>query len=117
MPGFHWNNNQATIFPIVFYYQKNNSIEHKTLIIISDCLKHEAIADFVFLQAFNEYISKNHVNIRKCVYFSDGAPQQFKNIKHFANVYYHQQDFQRPAIWHSTRHPTGKGLAMELEEH
>lgn len=110
VPGFHWNNNQATIFPIVFYYRKEDIIEHKSLIIISDCLKHDAVAVFVFLQALNEYFSENHANIRKCIYYSDGAPQQFKNVKHFANIYHHNQDFNCSAIWNFQATAHGKGL-------
>lgn len=107
--GFHWNNEQATIFPIVFYYKMNSKIEHKTLVIISDCKKHDAIAVYVFLEALNQYFSQYYPHIRKCIYFSDGAPQQFKNVKHFSNIFHHEHDFQRPAQWnfHATAH--GKG--------
>ncbi|CAG9773247.1 unnamed protein product [Ceutorhynchus assimilis] len=107
--GFHWNNDQATIFPIVFYHKINNKVEHKTLIIISDCKKHDAIAVYVFLEALNQYFSQNYPHIRKCIYFSDGAPQQFKNVKHFANIFYHESDFHRPAQWHFHATAHGKG--------
>ena len=96
VPGFHWNNNQATLFPIVFYYNENGSIKHKTVVIISDCTKRDAVAVYVFLEGFNEFLDLHFPNIRKCIYFSDGAPQQFKNLKHFANIYFHQ-DFHRLA--------------------
>lgn len=115
--GFHWNNDQATIFPIVFYLKKKNDqnasepqkIEHETLVIISDCKKHDAVAVYVFLKAFNEYLSTKYPHIRKCIYFSDGAPQQFKNIKHFATIYNHVNDFNHSAVWHFHASAHGKG--------
>lgn len=109
VPGFHWNNNQATIFPIVFYYNDNGLIKHETLVFISDCTKHDAVAVYVYLQAFNEYLSDHHPHILQCIYFSDGAPQQFKNVKHFSTIYYHQQDFGRSAVWHFHATAHGKG--------
>ena len=107
--GFHWNNDQATLFPIVFYYLENGSIRHKTLVFISDCKKHDSVAVYVFLKAFNEFLSDFHVDIRECMYFSNGAPQQFKNVKHFTTIYYHQADFGRSAQWHFHAAAYGKG--------
>ena len=86
---FHWNNDQATILPIVFYYNDSGSIEHKTVVFISDCKKHDAVAVYMFLQSFNDFLSSSYQNIREFIYFSDGAPQQFKNVKHFSTIYYH----------------------------
>ena len=109
IPGYHWNNSQATLFTIVFYYKNSGKIQHKTLIIISDCMKHVAVAVHVFLRALNEYLTNFNPNLRKCIYFSDGAPQQFKNVKHFANICYHEQDFGRSAELHCQESAHGKG--------
>lgn len=27
-PGFHWNNNQATVYPVIIYFKKNNVLCH-----------------------------------------------------------------------------------------
>ena len=115
--GFHWNNNQATIFPIVFYYKdidrqntsSTHQIKHQTLIIISDSPKHDAVAVYLFLEALNKYLSQNYPQIHKCIYFSDGAPQQFKNVKHFSTIYFHENDFHRSAVWHFHATAHGKG--------
>ncbi|XP_015185840.1 PREDICTED: uncharacterized protein LOC107071387 isoform X1 [Polistes dominula] len=29
-PGFHWNNNQATIFPVVIYFKQNGELTHRS---------------------------------------------------------------------------------------
>ena len=64
---------------------------------------------YFFLRALNEYLTNFNPNLRKCIYFSDGAPQQFKNVKHFANICYHEQDFGWSAEWHFHESAHGKG--------
>ena len=83
--------------PMVFYYNDNGSISHKTLILISDCEKHDSVAVYIFIKSFNEFLSIYHQSISDCIYFSDCAPQQFKNVKHVSTIYYHKQDFGRSA--------------------
>lgn len=83
--GFHWNNDQATIFPMVVYYTKDNNIKHFSLVGISRCLKH----DTIFIYLFQRFAV-----IDTIFYFSDGAPQQFKNKKAFTNLCYHNADFE-----------------------
>ena len=79
------------------------------MVIISDCTKHDAVAVYIFLEDFNEFLDLHFPIIRKCIYFSDGAPQQFKYLKHFANSYFHDQDFHRSADWHFQATAHGKG--------
>ena len=67
------------------------------------------MAVFVFLKAFNDFLSSFRPTIKHCIYFSDGAPQQFKSSKHFSTIYYHKQDFDRTAIWHFQATAYGKG--------
>ncbi|XP_074096104.1 uncharacterized protein LOC141525487 [Cotesia typhae] len=111
--GFHWNNNQATVFPDVIYYTVNNKLEHKSLVIISDFNKHDAVAVHVFIEIITDYVKSLPERCNKIYYFSDGAPQQFKNFKNFVNLYYHEDDFDIPAEWHFLRLPMGKVRVME----
>lgn len=99
-PGFHWNNNSATIYPAVIYYRQNGDIVHQSLVIISDCLSHDAVEVFVFSKISNEFIQSICQNPKKVFHFSDGAPPQFKNFKNFINVYSHETDFGVPAERH-----------------
>ncbi|XP_074096802.1 uncharacterized protein LOC141525991 [Cotesia typhae] len=107
--GFHWNNNQATVFPVVIYYTVNNKLEHKSLVIISDSNKHDAVAVHVFIEIITDYVKSLPDRCNKIYYFSDGAPQQFKNFKNFVNLYYHEDDFDIPAEWHFFATAHGKG--------
>ncbi|XP_044594854.1 uncharacterized protein LOC123272219 [Cotesia glomerata] len=107
--GFHWNNNQATVFPVVIYYKVNNKLEHKSLVIISDSNKHDAVVVHVFIEIITDYVKSLPERCNKIYYFSDGAPQQFKNFKNFVNLYYHEDDFDIPAEWHFFATAHGKG--------
>lgn len=108
-PGFHWNNNQSTIFPVVIYYRESNELLHRSLVIISDCNTHDSNAVHVFLKIITCYIKTLNPDVNKIYYFSDGAPQQFKNFKNFVNLYYHEEDFKIYAEWHFFASYHGKG--------
>lgn len=86
--GFHWNNSQVTVYPVVIYYKKNNELVYKCVVIVSDCLSHDAVAVHEFTRITTNFIKGLSNNISKTIYFSDGAPQQFKNY-----LNYHEEDF------------------------
>lgn len=105
---FHWNNNQATIHPFVIYFRDAAQLKHETLTIISDCLEHNTVAVYMFQRMLVHYLKRKFVP-KKIFYFSDGAPQQYKNIKNFSNLYHHKQDFEIQAEWHYFATGHGKG--------
>lgn len=124
--GFHWNNNQATIYPAVVYYRENGQTKNKNYVITSDSLSHDAVAVYTFMKLITdelkkdfekekEYISPNgevireKQKIKKIFYVSDGAPQQFKNFKNIFNVKNHINDFGIDAEWHFFPTAHGKG--------
>lgn len=108
-PGFHWNNNQATVYPVVLYYKCNGILNHKSLVIISDCLQHDAVTVWALSEYINDLAKSLVPDLSKIIYFSDGAPQQFKNYKNFVNIYFHQFDFHVSAEWHFFPTAHGKG--------
>lgn len=119
--AFHWNNDQVTLFPIVIYYRENDQIHHCSYIGISDCLKHDSISVYMFQKELMTLLKKKFTDIKKIYYFSDGAPQQFKNKKAFANLCNHFSDFDIEAEWHffATAHGKGPcdGIAGSTKRH
>ncbi|KAL7293538.1 hypothetical protein TKK_0012981 [Trichogramma kaykai] len=101
--AFHFNNDQATIFPVVYYYVKNSVLCHKSLIFISECTKHDTAAVYTIQKLLVPYLKRNH-NPKKIIYFSDGAKQHFKNKYQMVNLVNHEIDFGVKAEWHC--HPT-----------
>lgn len=81
--GFHWNNNQATVHPFVIYYQNQETkkLEHISYVGVSDCLEHDTVAVFMFQQKMIQCLKQAFPIVNTIKYFSDGAPQQYKNKK------------------------------------
>ena len=109
IPGFHWNNDRATVYNIVIYYKENTDVKHRSLVIISDCLTHDSIAVYTFHKILIEYLKSEFSSVKKVLYFSDGAPQQYKNYKNVINLAFHQNDFDIPAEWNFYATAHGKG--------
>lgn len=97
--AYHYNHDQCTVIPVVYYYCVGNKIMHKSLIFISDCLSHDTVAVHVVQSMLLEEIKKN-VALKRIIYYSDGAKQYFKNRFQIANLTNHETDFGVPADWH-----------------
>ena len=76
--SFHWNNDQATIFTDVIYYQDGGELKHRSIAIIFDNLAYDTVI-------VHEYQN-----------FTDGAGQHFKNKSSFGNLQAHEEDFDIP---------------------
>ena len=109
IPGFHWNNNQATVYNIVIYYKEETDIKHCSLVIISDCLSHDTVSVYTFHKILIQFLKSKFAVVTKILYFSDGAPQQYKNNKNVLNLSYHKTDFGVDAEWHYYATAHGKG--------
>lgn len=108
--GYYYSKEQVTIHPFVVYYKtEDNSLEHLSLTIISDCLMHNSTSVNLFIKKLTTFMKEKFSRVNKIYYFTDGAPSQYKNIKNFVNVLHHETDFGIKCEWnfHATAH--GKG--------
>ena len=92
--AFHWTNTQATVHPFAIYLKdmSSESIQLGSFVIISDCLKHDCVTIHLFLRHLIRFL-KSKCDVKKIVYFSDGAVTQYKNRKNFCNLIFHEADF------------------------
>ena len=67
---------------------------------LSDCLKHNASTVHSFQWTVLQDIKKHFPSLKHCIYFSDGAPSQYKNFKNIANLNCHLMDHGLSAEWH-----------------
>lgn len=109
IPGYHWNNDQATVYNAVIYYRENNETKHLSFVIISDCLHHNAISVYTFKKLIITFLKNEFTFVKKIYYFSDGAPQQFKNFKNEINLAHYEIDFKIAVEWHFYPTAHGKG--------
>lgn len=107
--SFHYNNDQGTVFPILFYFKNHNEIVQKSCIFLSDSNKHDSAAVHSILNQFIPYLKKEVPKVKKIIYVSDGAKQHFKNRYQMANLLNHKKDFGIDAEWHFTPTAHGKG--------
>ena len=79
--AFYYNNSQATVHPFCIYYKTKESkdIQNLNFCIISDCKDHYAYKVNAFTAKLMTIIKEEFKWIKKIIYFSDGAPQQYKN--------------------------------------
>ena len=108
--GNHWNNCQATLHPIVFYYKESGILGSKIYCLISDCLNHDTNAFHKFISVVLNDIRAKNFNATKCIYFSDGASSKYKNCKNFINLCHHKSDHGLEAKWNFFATSHGKSL-------
>lgn len=107
--GHYWNNSQISLLPSVVYYKKNNITESMSIVGVLECLEHDTVSVYMFLKKLWQLLKSKMPNTKKAFYFSDGAPQQFKNKKNFTNLCLHNKDFDINAEWHFFATAHGKG--------
>lgn len=107
--SFHFNNDQCTVFPVLFYYKDNSQVTHKSCVFLSECNKHDTAAVFTVLQQLIPEIKKHVPKVKKIIYITDGAKQHFKNRYQTTNLKNHKEDFYLDAEWHFTTPAHGKG--------
>lgn len=96
--AFHFNNTQCTVFPVVYYYKQNSTIQHKSLVFLSDSTRHDTAAVYTVQKMLIPHI-KQSLCAKKIVYFTDGAKQHFKNKFQMVNLINHETDFVQNVIY------------------
>lgn len=112
----HWSNNQATLHPYVAYYKENGEMKHENFVVISEKISHDASSVHLFNLKLIEFLKNKFGanNIKKIIYFSDGAASQYKNKYNFANLINHKNDFAVEAEWNFFATSHGKGACDGL---
>lgn len=106
--SYHWNNQQATIHPFVYYYKNDEKICCRNLCIISNHLVHDTISVYTFQKQLINDIKNISPTVEKVIYFTDGSGSQYKNKKNFVNVCHHAKDFGMQAEWNFFASSHGK---------
>lgn len=77
--AFHYNNDQCSVFTVVFYYRLKNEIQSCTIILLSNCTTHDAAAVYIMQEKVIPVVKEKCPKVRKIFYVTDGAKQHFKN--------------------------------------
>ena len=98
--GFHWNQTQCTLHPIMIYYKQGNDLFSYSICYISDDITHDVDMVNEVIKQTVDFIKK-HIDrdISIIHYFSDGCAGQYKNCKNFLNLCKHFGDFSINCVW------------------
>lgn len=79
--SFYYNNSQATLHPFCMYYKNEDTseLQNVNFCVISDSKDHLAYSINAFTAKLIDIIKEEYSWIKKVIYFTDGAPQQYKN--------------------------------------
>lgn len=88
--AFHYNNDQSTVFPVVYYYKSGSEVVHKSCIFLSESTTHDSAAAYTILNQLIPAIKQHVPKIDKIIYISDGAKQHFKNRYKMTNLLNHK---------------------------
>lgn len=99
--AFYYNNSQATVHPFCIYFKTegNDELQNVNFCIISDSTDHSAYTVNAFTAKLMSVIREQYLWIKKVIYFSDGAPTQYKN-KYVTSVFDTFFYFQRCSSVH-----------------
>lgn len=106
--AFHYNNDQCTVFPVVFYHRTKTGIKNENIILLSESTKHDAAAVYLMQERVIREIKKICPKVKKIYYTSDGAKQHFKNRTQMQYLMNHKLDFGVEAEWHCNATAHGK---------
>lgn len=98
--SFHWNNLQATLHPAVVYFRQNDTLQHKSIVVISDHMKHNNLAVYSIIDTIMPTIKSTVPELKHIHFFTDGCGGQYKNYKMFYNMAHMESDYGVTASWH-----------------
>ena len=106
--AFHFNNDQCTVFPAIYYYKEDSELKHESCVFLANSLKHDTSSVYTIQNLSIPEIKRKVKKLKKIIYVTDGAKQHFKNRFQIANLLHHEKDFGIEAEWHFCATAHGK---------
>ena len=93
--AYWYNSEQVTLHPVVFYYKSNDGsqeIQHKSCIIISDCMVHNASTVVAFIkEVIIQKVKEICPDVDFLHYWSDSLTSQYRNKTIFNVIAHHKK--------------------------
>jgi hypothetical protein len=106
----HFSPQQATVHVIFVLYKDGEQTKQLNFVSISDHLQHgTAEVHFFLTRLYKRLEEKLPFKPKKVYYFTDNCAGQYKNLKNFYNLIFHEKDFGCEAEWHFFERFHGKG--------
>lgn len=105
----YWNQTAVTLHPVVMYYRKDETLKHKSLVIISDETNHSASTVCAFLDVIVPRIKELDTQVKNIHYWTDSPSSQYRNRFVFETIAKHETIYGMKAIWNYFEAGHGKG--------
>ena len=112
--GFHWNNLQCTLHPVVVYYKDGDALQSVSYCIISDDNTYDVGMVYQVQKELITDLKLRFPYLSHVTYFSDGCAGQYKNCKNLYNLCHHKPDYNKDAKWLFFATSHGKQLCNGL---
>ena len=100
----------VTLHPIVAYFKdEQGKLSHKSFVIVSDSLSHNASAVYAFIKAVMPHLMELTRNTTWIHYLTDSPTSQYRNKYIFYLLTKHEELFQCGASWNYFEAGHGKG--------
>ncbi|XP_070184051.1 uncharacterized protein [Littorina saxatilis] len=111
--GFHWNNTQTTVHPVVATYKCKQAgcdlVTTDSIVFVSDDLTHDHHGVQHYMSKTVEMLLADNLVFTRVIAFSDGAPTQYKNRIGFVDCSFAQSDMGVKTERHFFGSRHGKG--------
>ena len=65
--AFNFNNNECTVFPVVYYYKENSNLKHKSIVFLADSTHHDTAAVHTVQKMLISHVKRSH-RMEKIIY-------------------------------------------------
>ena len=97
--GFHWNNLQCTLYPVIVYYKDGDALQSVKYGVMYDDNNHDVGMVYQVKKEIIIDLKLRFPYLSLVTYFSDGCAGQYKNCKHLYNLCHHKPDYNIDAKW------------------
>lgn len=107
----YWNQQAVTLHPIVIYTRpaEDVPVQHKSFVVVSDDLNHNATAVITYVKALLKEIKAVDPDVECLHYWTDGPTSQYRNKTIFNFVANHESTTGIKAWWNFFEAGHGKG--------
>lgn len=105
----YFNQTSVTLHPVVLYFKENNELKHKSIVIVSDTLGHNANTVVTFMDTIISEVKQVVPNVKVCHYWTDSPTSQYRNKIIFDTVANHNALYGCDAVWNYFESGHGKG--------
>ena len=101
---------QVTLHPVVIYFKHDDSLQHKSIVFVSDKPRDDANLVFGVLTELNEFVKEALPTETSYIhYWTDSPTSKYRNKKFFNVICNHEEYFNIPASWNYMEARNGKG--------